>query len=103
MLSMNGGAGNLQRTGQRGCEHRRCPNCGPSAERLPKRFRGTFEPWLELPLEQAGLGSTKMLLHRGAKTLTCSRHLWLESQNGIIYVKNITKCLANGDLDDGDT
>jgi ABC-type Zn uptake system ZnuABC Zn-binding protein ZnuA len=103
MLSMNGGAGNLQRTGQRGCDTADVRTVAQARSVFLNDFRGTFEPWLELPLEQAGLGSTKMLLHRGAKTLTCSRHLWLESQNGIIYVKNITKCLANGDLDDGDT
>jgi hypothetical protein len=72
----------------------------PARSVFLKDFSDPFEPWLELPLKQAGLGSSKMPLHRGAKTLTSSRHLWLESQNGSIYVKNITKCLANGDLDD---
>jgi hypothetical protein len=66
-------------------------------------FNDRFEPWLELLLKQAGFGSTKMLLNRGAQTLTASRHVRLESQNRIVYVKNIAKCLANAAPDDVDT
>jgi hypothetical protein len=43
-------------------------------------FNDRFDPRLELLLKQAGFDDTKMLVHAGAKTLSSSRHLWLESQ-----------------------
>jgi zinc/manganese transport system substrate-binding protein len=71
-----------------------------------------FEPWLEPLLKQAGFHGTKVVVSRGAKTLTAGeehtisgkllpaaidQHAWLDPKNGIIYVKNIADALARAD------
>jgi zinc/manganese transport system substrate-binding protein len=71
-----------------------------------------FEPWLAPLLKQAGFGGTKVVVSRGAKTLTVEdeypisgrnlppaidQHAWLDPRNGMVYVKNIADALARGD------
>jgi zinc/manganese transport system substrate-binding protein len=71
-----------------------------------------FEPWLEPLLRQAGFTGTKVVVSRGAKTITAEeehpikgreaapvidQHAWMDPKNGIIYVKNIAQALAQGD------
>jgi zinc/manganese transport system substrate-binding protein len=71
-----------------------------------------FEPWLEPLLKQAKFAGAKVVVSRGAKTLTSSeenapsgkpmpaaldQHAWLDPKNGMIYVKNITEALAKYD------
>jgi zinc/manganese transport system substrate-binding protein len=71
-----------------------------------------FEPWLEPLLKQAGFGGTKVVVSRGAKTLTAEQehtisgkelapaidqHAWMDPKNGIVYVKNIAEALARTD------
>jgi zinc/manganese transport system substrate-binding protein len=71
-----------------------------------------FEPWLEPLLKQAGFGGIKVVVSRGARTLTAAeehpvsgkemapaidQHAWLDPKNGIIYVKNIAEVLARSD------
>jgi zinc/manganese transport system substrate-binding protein len=71
-----------------------------------------FEPWLEPLLKQAGFGGTKVVVSRGAKTLTgveehaisgkelapaIDQHAWMDPKNGIVYVKNIAEALARTD------
>jgi zinc/manganese transport system substrate-binding protein len=61
-----------------------------------------FEPWLEPLLKQAGFGGTKVVVSRGAKTLTAEdehaisgrnlppaidQHAWLDPRNGMVYAK----------------
>jgi len=71
-----------------------------------------FEPWLEPLLKQAGFGGAKVVVSRGAKTLTAAeehaisgkelapaidQHAWMDPKNGIVYVKNIAGALARAD------
>jgi zinc/manganese transport system substrate-binding protein len=71
-----------------------------------------FEPWLEPLLKQAGFAGTKVVASRGAKTITAEeehpisgkeaapvidQHAWLDSKNGILYVKNIAQALERSD------
>jgi zinc/manganese transport system substrate-binding protein len=71
-----------------------------------------FEPWLEPLLKQAGFGGTKVVVSRGAKTLTAEdehaisgrnlppaidQHAWLDPRNGMVYVKNVADALARSD------
>jgi zinc/manganese transport system substrate-binding protein len=71
-----------------------------------------FEPWLEPLLKQARFGGTKVVVSRGAKTLTgeqehaisgkelapaIDQHAWMDPKNGIVYVKNIAEALARTD------
>jgi zinc/manganese transport system substrate-binding protein len=71
-----------------------------------------FEPWLEPLLKQAGFGGAKVVVSRGAKTLTAveehtisgkelapaiDQHAWMDPKNGIVYVKNIAEALARTD------
>jgi zinc/manganese transport system substrate-binding protein len=71
-----------------------------------------FEPWLEPLLKQAKFGGLKVVVSRGAKTLTASeenapsgkpmpaaldQHAWLDPKNGIIYVRNIAEALIKQD------
>jgi zinc/manganese transport system substrate-binding protein len=71
-----------------------------------------FEPWLEPLLKQAGFSGSKVVVSRGAKTLTAAeerssgakdgpaaldQHAWLDPKNGIVYVKNIADALARND------
>jgi len=71
-----------------------------------------FEPWLEPLLKQAAFGGTKVVVSRGAKTITAEeehaisgrnlapaidQHAWLDPRNGIVYVKNIADALARID------
>jgi zinc/manganese transport system substrate-binding protein len=71
-----------------------------------------FEPWLEPLLKQAGFGGAKVIVSRGAKTLTgveehgisgkelapaIDQHAWMDPKNGIVYVKNIAEALARTD------
>jgi zinc/manganese transport system substrate-binding protein len=71
-----------------------------------------FEPWLEPLLKQAGFRGTKVVVSRGAKTLTAAeehsisgkllpaaidQHAWLDPKNGMVYVKNIADALARAD------
>jgi zinc/manganese transport system substrate-binding protein len=71
-----------------------------------------FEPWLEALLKQAGFAGTKVVASRGAKTITAEeehpisgkeaapvidQHAWLDSKNGILYVKNIAQALERSD------
>ncbi len=71
-----------------------------------------FEPWLEPLLKQAAFTGTKIVVTRGARTLTeeeehpvsgrqlpaaIDQHAWLDPRNGIIYVRNIAEALARLD------
>jgi zinc/manganese transport system substrate-binding protein len=71
-----------------------------------------FEPWLEPLLKRAKFAGAKVVVSRGAKTLTASeenaptgkpmpaaidQHAWLDPKNGIVYVKNIAEALAKYD------
>jgi zinc/manganese transport system substrate-binding protein len=71
-----------------------------------------FEPWLEPLLKQVGFGGTKVVVSRGAKTLSgveehaisgkelapaIDQHAWMDPRNGIVYVKNIAEALARTD------
>jgi zinc/manganese transport system substrate-binding protein len=71
-----------------------------------------FEPWLEPLLKQAAFRGTKVVVSRGAKTITATeehaisgknlppaidQHAWLDPRNGVIYVKNIAEALARAD------
>jgi len=71
-----------------------------------------FEPWLEPLLKQAGFNGTKVVVSRGAKTLTAEdehaisgrnlppaidQHAWLDPRNGMVYVKNVADALARSD------
>jgi zinc/manganese transport system substrate-binding protein len=71
-----------------------------------------FEPWLEPLLKQAAFRGTKVVVSRGAKTITAAeehaisgknlppaidQHAWLDPKNGVIYVKNIAEALARAD------
>jgi len=71
-----------------------------------------FEPWLEPLLKQVAFRGTKVVVSRGAKTITAAeehaisgknlppaidQHAWLDPKNGVIYVKNIAEALARAD------
>ena len=71
-----------------------------------------FEPWLEPLLKQAKFAGAKVVVSRGAKTISASeenapsgkprpaeldQHAWLDPKNGIIYVKNIAEALIKYD------
>lgn len=71
-----------------------------------------FEPWLEPLLRQAEFRGTKVVVSRGAKTITAAeehaisgkdlppaidQHAWLDPKNGVVYVKNIAEALARAD------
>jgi len=71
-----------------------------------------FEPWLDPLLKQAAFHGTKVVVSRGAKTITATeehaisgkdlppvidQHAWLDPKNGIVYVKNIAEALARSD------
>jgi len=71
-----------------------------------------FEPWLEPLLKQANFRGRKVVVSRGAKTITAEeehpvsgrarppaidQHAWLDPRNGIIYVKNIADALTRSD------
>jgi zinc/manganese transport system substrate-binding protein len=70
-----------------------------------------FEPWLEPLLKQARFGGTKVVVSRGAKTLTGEQehaisgkelapaidHAWMDPKNGVVYVKNVAEALARAD------
>ena len=68
-----------------------------------------FEPWLEPLLKQVAFRGAKVVVSRGAKTITATeehaisgknlppaidQHAWLDPKNGVIYVKNIAAALA---------
>ena len=71
-----------------------------------------FEPWLEPLLKQVKFSGDKIVVSRGAKTLTSieeraprhksgeeeiDQHAWLDPKNGVIYVRNIAAALVKGD------
>jgi zinc/manganese transport system substrate-binding protein len=71
-----------------------------------------FEPWIEPLIKKAGFKGTKIVVSRGAKTITAEeqhtadgkekaaaidQHAWLDPANGAIYVKNIAEALARAD------
>src|SRR5947199_6526563 len=70
-----------------------------------------FEPWLEPLLKRVKFGGTKIVVSRGAKTLSSSeerapqgktaeeidQHAWLDPKNGVIYVRNIAAAVAKID------
>jgi zinc/manganese transport system substrate-binding protein len=71
-----------------------------------------FEPWLEPLLKQSGFTGTKVVVSRGAKTITAEeehpisgkeaapvidQHAWLDPRNGIVYAKNIAQALERAD------
>ena len=71
-----------------------------------------FEPWLEPLLKQAHFAGSKVVVSRGAKTITAEeehaisgrqmmpaidQHAWLDPKNGVVYVKNIAEALARND------
>jgi zinc/manganese transport system substrate-binding protein len=70
-----------------------------------------FEPWVEPLLKQADFRGTKVVVSRGAHTLTAEeehpmsgrsvvaidQHAWLDPKNAIVYVKNIADALARID------
>src|SRR5436190_21198484 len=70
-----------------------------------------FEPWLEPLLKRVKFGGAKIVVSRGAKTLSSSeerapqgkaaeeidQHAWLDPKNGVIYVRNIAAALAKKD------
>ena len=70
-----------------------------------------FEPWLEPLLKQVKFSGAKIVVSRGAKTLTSieeraprhksgeeeiDQHAWLDPKNGVIYVRNIAAALVKG-------
>ncbi len=73
-----------------------------------------FEPWLEPLIKQVQFRGTKVVVSRGARTLTASeehtsggqpapaaldQHAWLDPRNGVIYARNIADALARADPD----
>jgi zinc/manganese transport system substrate-binding protein len=71
-----------------------------------------FEPWIEPLLKQAAFHGTKVVVTRGAHTLTAEeehpvsgrqlpetidQHAWLDPRNGVIYVRNMAEALARLD------
>jgi zinc/manganese transport system substrate-binding protein len=70
-----------------------------------------FEPWIEPLLKQAGFRGTKVVVSRGAHTITSEdehpiggrsavaidQHAWLDPKNGAIYVRNIADALVRTD------
>ena len=71
-----------------------------------------FEPWLEPLLKQVKFSGAKIVVSRGAKTLTSieeraprnksveeeiDQHAWLDPKNGVIYVRNIAAARVKGD------
>ena len=71
-----------------------------------------FEPWLEPLLKQVKFSGAKIVVSRGAKTLTSieeraprnksgeeeiDQHAWLDPKNGVIYVRNIAAALVKSD------
>ena len=70
-----------------------------------------FEPWIEPLLKQAGFRGTKVVVSRGAHTITAEeerpiggrnvvaidQHAWLDPKNGVVYVKNIADALVRMD------
>jgi zinc/manganese transport system substrate-binding protein len=71
-----------------------------------------FEPWLEPLLKQVKFSGAKIVVSRGAKTLTSveeraprnksgeeeiDQHAWLDPKNGVIYVRNIAAALVKRD------
>jgi zinc/manganese transport system substrate-binding protein len=71
-----------------------------------------FEPWLEPLLKQVKFSGAKIVVSRGAKTLTSieeraprkksgeeeiDQHAWLDPKNGVIYLRNIAAALVKGD------
>jgi len=70
-----------------------------------------FEPWIEPLLKQAGFRGTKVVVSRGAHTLTAEeerpvggknvvaidQHAWLDPKNGIVYARNIANALVRID------
>jgi zinc/manganese transport system substrate-binding protein len=73
-----------------------------------------FEPWVEPLLKQAAFKGMKIVVSRGAHTLTAEeehpisgrqlpsaidQHAWLDPRNGAIYVHNIAEALSRLDPD----
>jgi zinc/manganese transport system substrate-binding protein len=71
-----------------------------------------FEPWLEPLLKQARFGGVKVVVSRNIHALTAAeehplsgrqlptaldQHAWLDPENGVIYVRNITAALVRLD------
>jgi zinc/manganese transport system substrate-binding protein len=71
-----------------------------------------FEPWLEPLLKQARFGGVKVVVSRNVHTLmkeeehpvsgrqlptAIDQHAWLDPENGVIYVRNITAALVRLD------
>jgi zinc/manganese transport system substrate-binding protein len=71
-----------------------------------------FEPWLEPLLKQAAFKGAKIVLTRGVRTLTAEeehplsgrqlptaidQHAWMDSRNGMIYVRHIAEALTQID------
>ena len=71
-----------------------------------------FEPWLEPLLKQAGFAGVKVVVSRNVHTLMAEeehpvsgrqlptaidQHAWLDPENGVIYVRNITAALIRLD------
>jgi zinc/manganese transport system substrate-binding protein len=71
-----------------------------------------FEPWLEPLLKRVKFSGAKIVVSRGAKTLSSieeraprkksgeeeiDQHAWLDPKNGVIYVRNIAAALVKGD------
>jgi len=71
-----------------------------------------FEPWLDPLLKQVKFSGAKIVVSRGAKTLTSieeraprnksaeeeiDQHAWLDPKNAVIYVRNIAAALVKGD------
>ena len=71
-----------------------------------------FEPWLEPLLKQARFTGSKVVVSRNVRTLTAEeehpvsgrqlpsaidQHAWLDPNNGVVYVRNITAALVRLD------